>query len=177
MKILLTTLLIAISLSMDAFSLALIYGTLNINKKDKIVLSIIVGIYHFIMPLLGLSTSLFATKHLVFDLKYLVSIIFIIIGLELSLSSKKEKEIVPLKNIVSFLVFGLSVSIDSFTTGIGLNIINNNYLLTSTIFLLTSSIFTYIGLNIGDKLNQKYGKISTICGGIILIIIGLSYLF
>lgn len=170
MNTFLTTLLIAISLSMDAFSLSLVYGTLNIDKKNKIILSFIVGIYHFLMPLLGLSIGSFVAK-------YLVSIIFITIGLELILSNTKEKEVVPLENIISFLIFGLSVSIDSFTTGIGLNIINNNYLTVSTTFCLTSCLFTYFGLNIGDKLSQKYGKISTICGGIVLIILGLSYLF
>ena len=177
MNTFLTTLLIAISLSMDAFSLSLVYGTLNIDKKNKIILSFIVGIYHFLMPLLGLSIGSFVAQYLVFNLKYLVSIIFITIGLELILSNTKEKEVVPLENIISFLIFGLSVSIDSFTTGIGLNIINNNYLTVSTTFCLTSCLFTYFGLNIGDKLSQKNVKISTICGGIVLIILGLSYLF
>ena len=36
MNTFLTTLIIAISLSMDAFSLSLVYGTLNIDKKNKI---------------------------------------------------------------------------------------------------------------------------------------------
>ena len=36
--------IIAISLSMDAFSLALAYGTLNLNKKDIYKISITVGI-------------------------------------------------------------------------------------------------------------------------------------
>ena len=48
-----TIFLIAVSLSMDAFSLALIYGTQAISKKGKILLSIIVGLYHFIMPQIG----------------------------------------------------------------------------------------------------------------------------
>lgn len=39
--------LIAISLSMDAFSLSLAYGTFNIRKCSISVLSLIVGIYHF----------------------------------------------------------------------------------------------------------------------------------
>ena len=73
MNTFLTTLLIAISLSMDAFSLSLVYGTLNIDKKNKIILSFIVGIYHFLMPLLGLSIGSFVAKYLVFNLKYLVS--------------------------------------------------------------------------------------------------------
>ena len=47
-----TTLLTAVALSMDAFSLAILYGTLGLTNKKRITLSIIVGMYHFIMPLL-----------------------------------------------------------------------------------------------------------------------------
>ena len=43
--------IIAVSLSMDAFSLSLAYGTVNLDKKSCLKLSIIVGLYHFFMPL------------------------------------------------------------------------------------------------------------------------------
>ena len=49
-----TIFLIAIALSMDAFSLSLAYGTLGLTKKEVNKLSVIVGIYHFFMPLIGL---------------------------------------------------------------------------------------------------------------------------
>ena len=42
--------IIAVTLSMDAFSLSLAYGTIGLDKKNIILLSCIVGIYHFIMP-------------------------------------------------------------------------------------------------------------------------------
>ena len=45
--------LIAISLSMDAFSLSLAYGTLNLKKKEIHRLALMVGIFHFVMPLFG----------------------------------------------------------------------------------------------------------------------------
>ena len=45
--------LMAIGLSMDAFSLAIIYGTNGIDRKKIILLSLVVGIFHFIMPNLG----------------------------------------------------------------------------------------------------------------------------
>ena len=47
---------------MDAFSLALIYGTQGITKKNKILLSLIVGIYHFIMPLIGVAIGTVITN-------------------------------------------------------------------------------------------------------------------
>ena len=60
-----TIFLIALSLSIDAFSLALIYGTQGISKRDKIILAIIVGMYHFIMPLIGLSIGSFLTDKII----------------------------------------------------------------------------------------------------------------
>lgn len=169
--------LIAISLSMDAFSLSLIYGTGGINKKDKLLLSIIVAIYHFIMPLIGLSIGLYIESKIFINTHVLVGIILSLIAVEMIISSFKNEEEKILYSIIGYLIFGLSVSIDSLTTGIGLPAITNNYLLSSIIFSVTSFFFTYLGLNLGTILNKKYGQISTVIGGIILLIIGIIYIF
>ncbi len=167
--------IIAISLSMDAFSLALAYGTLNLNKKDIYKLSLVVGFYHFFMPLLGLFFGNIILKY-VSNPNFLVFVILFIIGIEMIYETFKEEDI---KNIVSFrqiLLFGLAVSIDSFSVGIGLNIISNNYLFCSIIFSLFSATFTYLGLILGKKISNIIGKTSTIIGGLILIIIAFMYL-
>lgn len=177
MNTFLMTLLVGISLSMDAFSLALVYGMQKITSKDKIILAIIVGSYHFFMPLIGLKIGNYITSYVFLDLDILVAVIFGVIGIEMIISSIKEKEEKIFLNILGFLIFGLSVSIDSLTTGIGLNVINNNYLQVAAIFAIVSAVFTYIGLILGNKLNDKIGKYSTILGGIILIILGIYYLF
>jgi len=177
MNTFLMTLLVGISLSMDAFSLALVYGMQKITSKDKIILAIIVGSYHFFMPLIGLKIGNYITSYVFLDLDILVAVIFSVIGIEMIISSIKEKEEKIFLNIIGFLIFGLSVSIDSLTTGIGLNVINNNYLQVAAIFAIVSAVFTYIGLILGNKLNDKIGKYSTILGGIILIILGIYYLF
>ena len=171
------TLIIGISLSMDAFSLALIYGTQSISKRNKIILSIIVGIYHFVMPLLGVFLGNIILKYLVINLSIVVSIIFLFIGIEMIISSIKDDSHDFVVSIFGFLIFGLSVSIDSFTTGIGLNVINNNYLEVSSIFCIVSGSFTYLGLILGNKLGSIFGKLSTIIGGVILIILGIIYFF
>ncbi len=174
---LLEVFLIAISLSMDAFSLSLIYGTQNINKKGKIFLSTTVGIYHFIMPLIGLCIGLYVTNKLIINTNILVGVILSLIAVEMIISSFKDKEEKFLLTPAGYLLFGLSVSIDSLTTGIGFPIITNKYIISAGIFSITSLIFTYIGLNLGNTLNKKYGKISTLLGGLTLLIIGLVYIF
>ena len=161
---------------MDAFSLALIYGTQDITKKGKILLSIIVGIYHFIMPLIGLTLGLYVTSKIIINTNILVGIILSLIAIEMIISSFKNKEEKFLLSIPGYLLFGLSVSIDSLTTGIGLPAITDKYILSASVFSVTSLLFTFLGLNLGNNLNKKYGKISTITGGIILLIIGLLYI-
>ena len=170
-----TIFLIAVSLSMDAFSLALIYGTQGITKKDKLLLSLIVGVYHFIMPLIGVIIGNLITSKILINTNILVGIILSLIAVEMIISSFKETNNKFLLTFPSYLIFGLSVSIDSLTTGIGLSLITNKYVISSLIFAITSLSFTYLGVNIGDKLNQKYGKMSTIIGGTILLLLGILY--
>ncbi len=176
MNTFLTTLVVGISLSMDAFSLALVYGTQKMSRKDKIILSVIVGLFHFFMPLIGLFFGNLIMKYLIINIDILVSIIFSVIGLEMIISSVKEKEDKLLISLVGFLLFGLSVSIDSLTTGIGLNVINSNYLEVSSIFAITSCLFTYMGLVFGNRLSDKFGKYATMGGGIVLILFGIFYM-
>lgn len=169
-------LMIAISLSMDAFSLALAYGTLQLEKKDVSLLSSIVGMYHFFMPLLGfLLGSLFL--HIIrIDPKLVVFIILSFIGLEMILDSFKQEEVHVLKWKERFL-FGLAVSMDSFSVGIGLKTITEHIFLAPFLFSICSFLFTYLGLRLGTILSQKFGKISTLIGGVVLILIGIRYLF
>ena len=176
MKII-TIILIAVSLSMDAFSLALIYGTQGITKKHKVLLSVIVGAYHFIMPLIGTGIGSLITSKIIINTNILVGIILILIAIEMIISSFKEEDKRFLLTIPGYLLFGLSVSIDSLTTGIGFSAITDKYLISALIFSVTSLLFTFLGLNLGNILNKKYGKISTIIGGLILLVIGLLYIF
>ena len=169
-----TIFLIAVSLSMDAFSLALIYGTQGIAKKDKLLLSLIVGVYHFIMPLIGVIIGNLITSKILINTNILVGIILSLIAVEMIISSFKETNNKFLLTFPSYLIFGLSV--DSLTTGIGLSLITKNCIFSSTVFCVTSMLFTYLGLNLGDTLNRKYGKISTILGGMVLFILGFLYI-
>lgn len=167
-----TILLIGISLSMDAFSLALVYGIQGISKKQKIYLSIIVGIYHFIMPLIGLTFGTILDHINLISIDIIASLILIYIGIDLIISNSKKEDRLEV-NKIGFLIFGISVSIDSLTVGIGLKAITNNYLVSSTIFSLTSLTFTYLGLTLGNVIGNKIGSYSKIIGGSVLIIIAI----
>lgn len=169
-------LMIAVSLSMDAFSLALAYGTLNLEKKDIKLLSIIVGAYHFFMPLLGLFIGTLLLKIIKVDPDLIVFLVLAFIGIQMIIESFKKEEKVNYMSKIELLLFGLAVSIDSFSVGVGLKAITDRYILCSIIFSVTSFFFTYLGLHLGKKINLLFGKISTLIGGIVLLILGIIYL-
>lgn len=167
---------VAISLSMDAFSLSLAYGTLGINKKEILTLSTVVGLYHFFMPLLGFYIGRVLLNFIPLNPDFIVFVVLSFVGLEMIIESLKKEELVKKTKLLDILLFGLAVSMDSFSVGIGLNVVSKNKILCSCCFSLTSYLFTYLGLNLGKKINQLIGKISTIVGGIVLIMIGITYL-
>ncbi len=175
MQEILTLFLLAISLSMDTFSLSLCFGTMNISKIKTILLSSTVGIFHFIMPLLGMTIGNTILKNILVDGKYILLLILSVIGIDMIVSAFKDEEKKLLTSFGAIILFALSVSIDSFSTGIGLNLITQNTLLALLSFTFFSASFTLLGILLGKKLSNKYGKGASIIGGIILIVLGLYF--
>jgi len=169
------TLLTAVALSLDAFSLAIIYGTILKEKKKIIILSLVVGIFHFFMPLLGYSISNLLISNIVKSTNIISFIIFLVLGLEMIIGKNDNENLINLSSFYNILLFAFTVSIDSFSVGIA--ILNESIILPIVTFSITSALFTYIGLLIGKKLNIIFGKYTTKLGGIILIVLSLYYLF
>ncbi len=166
--------LISVSLSMDAFSLSLAYGTLGMSNKDKKLLSLITGVFHFFMPLLGLLIGNIILNFININPGVVVACILSFIGVEMIISSFKEEEVKKMK-LPEYFLFALAVSIDSFSVGITLTEINTNLFFSPLVFALTSTFFTFAGLSLGNKIEKMVGKMSTIIGGIILVLVGVLY--
>lgn len=166
-------LLVAISLSMDAFSLSLAYGTLNLRKREIWQLSLIVGMFHFFMPLIGMKLGAAILKILPVHPDVIIFIVLLFIGIQMIIESKKDDTIDKKMNLLESILFGFAVSIDSFSIGIGILGITTHFLLASILFSMSSFFFTYTGLLLGKKCHHYLGNIATRLGGIGLIIIGI----
>ena len=173
--IILIVFLIAFCLSLDAFSLATIYGFNRYNVKQELMISFIVGIFHFIMPILGNQVGSYILNIIPIKLNIIVSLIFILIGINMVFETQ-ENQGSRLSSFFEMFVFSFAVSIDSFGTGVGFKLITNHTIVASAIFMFISANLTYIGLKFGKKIGSKIGKIANLFGGIILIILGIIYL-
>ncbi len=164
-----------IGLSMDAFSLAILYGTLSLSKKKMVSLSACVGVFHFFMPLLGYACGKTLLRFISINPHVLMGVIFCLIAVQMFFSLSKEEEPILLTGFLSLCLFAFTVSIDSFSIGIGLSGFNTNLLVAPLIFSLTSFTFTLIGLILGKKINKIVGNISTLIGSILLFVLGIYY--
>ena len=173
MKEFIVLIMIAVSLSMDAFSLALGYGTIGLKSRDNLKVCIFVGIFHFFMPLIGLIIGKMITNTLNINPHFIMGIILVFISLQMFIEIIKKKQNKLNIKFIYLMLFALSVSLDSFSTGIGLEAITNNYLFSAIIFSIISFSFTYLGLIMGKYSTLILGKYAKILGIIILSIIGL----
>ena len=160
---------IGLALSMDAFSIALSIGTTSISKFKKYLIPIIVGIMHFIMPLLGhlLGNQLFNIINI--NSKLFVSLIFLYLAIIMFLDRNKKTSS-KISSILSIFLFAFSVSIDSFSVGLGITGITNHIILSFIIFSICSGTITAIGLIIG-KYSIKYLKEKSVYLGIFILLI------
>lgn len=161
--------LIGISLSMDAFSLALCIGLNNLSVNKYKIYSIFVGIFHFIMPIIGYLAFKIVNDiiYIPNKLLFIGAIIFIIIGI---LIDKDDK-----KNIINPFIFAFAVSIDSFTIGLSLN--NKIFIIAPLIFSIISFSLTYIGFYISNTVKDKINNKPKIISLVILLIILLYNVF
>ncbi|MBR5662120.1 MAG: manganese efflux pump [Bacilli bacterium] len=155
---------IGISLSIDAFSLAVSIGiNSKIYKKHKLY-AFIVGLFHFFMPIFGFLLRTVINYIVILPNKMIFSIVLVLIMFEII--TEKENT----KSYINPVIFAFSVSLDSFTIGISLD--KSKILIASLIFSITSFLFSYFGFIIANKIRKKFSKnLKFISIGILLIIL------
>ena len=176
MKEYVSVMLIGVSLSMDTFSLSLSIGTLIKNNKHLKIFPFLVGIFHFLMPLIGNKIGITLMDCFNIASNIVLGLILIILGVNLGLQYFKKEEVNLNLSFLSIVFLALSVSIDSFTVGIGLSDITSKYYLSSLIFSLCSFSFTTLGIIIGKYSSQLIGKYANILGITLLLILGIYHL-
>ena len=162
---------------MDTFSLALSVASLIKESKYINILPIIVGIFHFFMPLFGNIIGLKITQIFNIASNIVLGIILIILGINLFIHYYKDEEFKFDLSFVGCILFSLSVSIDSFSVGLGISDLTSNYLLATFVFAICSFSFTCMGLIIGKYSNNYLGKYASFLGIVLLLILGIYHLF
>ncbi|HHY73837.1 MAG TPA: hypothetical protein GX497_11595 [Bacillus bacterium] len=169
--------IMAIALGMDAFSLGLGMGMVRLRLKQVLNIGIIIGIFHVIMPLLGMGLGRVISFHFSGIATYIGGALLLILGLQMVISSFKsgqETFVTPIG--FGLIIFALSVSLDSFSVGLSLGIFGARTAVTIFLFGFFSMILTWAGLLLARKVQVWLGSYGEALGGGILFAFGLKLL-
>lgn len=160
--------LIGVALSMDAFSIALSIGTTHLSKNRFILIPTVVSIMHFVMPLIGLFLGNQILSVININPKIIMTIILLYLAF-LMYKDRNNDKVTKINSLLSIFLYAISVSLDSFSVGIGLKALTDKILIPPIIFSLCAGTITYMGLILG-KYSQKVWKEKASLIGIILLI-------
>lgn len=172
-----TLTIMAFALAMDAFSVGLGMGMFKLRLRQIFKIGITIGFFHVWMPLLGIIAGRLLSEKFGAIATYVGGGLLIILGINMVWSGfQKEKESMITPVGMGLMLFGFSVSLDSFSVSLTLGIYGAKTLLVLTCFGVTATILTWLGLIIGRKVQGWLGSYSEALGGCILFAFGLKLL-
>ncbi|HJJ27890.1 MAG TPA: manganese efflux pump MntP family protein [Methanocorpusculum sp.] len=176
---LISTLLIAVALAMDAFSVSLAGGA-GLKKdiaKTALAAGLMFGGFQFGMPLLGWAVGEPLTNIInPFGYWVVVGLFFFIGGKMLYDTFFGKEESVNLIGFKTLLLLAIATSIDALAVGISYALLGEAILLPSVIIGAVAFLFSFAGVFAGHKLSRILGNKMQVAGGIILIFLGVKFL-
>ena len=173
-----STILIAIALAMDAFSVSLTKGFTqkHLNTKQILTYALFFGFFQFIMPILGYYCGEVISKFIASIASIIGFILLLAIGLNMIRESFGDDEINDDFSFSEVTLLAIATSIDAFAVGLTYAILNETILLPSVIIGIVAFLFTVLGIFLGKKIGNYFGGRFQIFGGVILILIGIKIL-
>jgi len=176
-----TLLLIAVGLAMDAFAVSIASGlgmaTLRIRYALRIALFF--GAFQAFMPVIGFMAGLGVREYISGFDHWIAFSLLSFIGLKMIYESvfleKKDKAMDP-DDILMLLVLSVATSIDALAVGISLSILKVDIFLPALVIGAVTFILSYIGIYIGRNIGHLFEKKIEVLGGLVLIGIGVKIL-
>ena len=173
-------LLIAVSMSMDAFAVSICKG-LSVRKvepKHCLAVGGWFGGFQGIMPVIGfVLTSLFAA--LITSISHWIAFgLLLFIGGNMIRESmeKEEEEVDDSFSFMTMLTLAVATSIDALAMGVTLNLSGANIWLAAPMIAVTTAILSPVGLKVGNIFGAKYKNKAELAGGIVLVGLGIKIL-
>lgn len=175
---LLTILVMAVALGMDAFSLGIGIGLKGIRRKDVLRLSAMIALFHVVMPLGGMLMGQYVGALLGGIATSAAGALLLLLGGHMVYSSIRGESVdsIDHRTVWGTLVFSFSVSIDSFSVGVSLGMFASHMFVTVLLFGAIGGLMSVLGLMLGRHVSSTLGGYGEALGGVILFGFGLLFL-
>ena len=175
-------LLVALGLSMDAFSVSVTSGVQikAVKYRHAFLIALVFGVFQALMPLLGAALGIGLLGFLSSFDHWLAFAILSFIGGKMIYESRflkenEKKSMNPLDPRV-LLLLAVATSIDALAVGFTITLISQNIFQTAAIIGLVTFLLCFAGVIIGDRFGHFFESKIEILGGLMLIAVGLKIL-
>ncbi|MCE1188354.1 MAG: manganese efflux pump MntP family protein [Ignavibacteria bacterium] len=173
--------LLALSLALDAFAVSISCGSNGSlrGRRESVRLAFHFGIFQALMPVIGWFVG-YSIKDFVIAYDHWLALVMLsAIGAKMLYEAfTRSEEEIPMNAAKGWTMVSLSVatSIDALIVGVTLAFLRINVYYPAVIIGIITSILSLIGIKLGRKLNERFGKIMEFVGGIVLILLGVKIL-
>ena len=174
-------LMIAVSLAMDATAVCLGVGTTSHATKlrSRLRLAYHFGLFQFLMPVIGwLAGTTIAPLIAAFDHWITFGLLLFVGGRMIVSGLNPEAEAYsrdPSRG-ATLVLLSLATSIDALAVGLSLALLKVNIWYPAAVVGIVTAGMSLLGLQLGNRLGQAFGKRMEIVGGALLVLIGLRIL-
>ncbi|KYC53149.1 MAG: hypothetical protein AMQ74_00481 [Candidatus Methanofastidiosum methylothiophilum] len=178
---LISVILIAIGLSMDALAVSVTSGIIIKNPKisDALKISASFGIFQAIMPLIGWISGIKISNFISSFDHWIAFLILVFLGFKIiyeTLMSDSKKETFNPLDFQVLMLLSIATSIDALAVGLSFAFLEMDIMGPFLIIGFVTFMICFIGFFIGDKFGHFFENKIKMVGGVILIIIGFRIL-
>jgi putative Mn2+ efflux pump MntP len=172
-------LFIAIGLSMDAFAVSVVTGSVSreLKVRHALRMALFFGSFQAIMPIIGFLAGMSLRRYISAYDHWIAFGLLAFVGGKMIYESLKieaaEKNLDP-SNLLVLLALSVATSIDALAVGITLSILTTGIVAAAAIIGLVTFALSYGGIFIGKRFGHFFESKIEIVGGLILIAIGLK---
>jgi len=176
-----STIILALSMSTDAFAAALGKGAVLDRPRlgDALRVGLVFGIVEAITPVIGWAAGFAASAYIAAIDHWIAFALLSAIGGKMFWDGMRRpnEQAKPRRHSFGLLLTtAIGTSIDAMAVGVTLAFLNANIIVIALAIGLTTFVMTTIGILLGRVLGGKFGRIAEILGGVGLILIGAKIL-
>jgi len=178
---LVTIIVIAVGLAMDAFAVSIVSGSAYRELKIKHALRIAVffGGFQAFMPLIGSLAGLSVKEYIANYDHWIALVLLSAVGAKMIYESFKitpARQNFDPSNIFVLLILSIATSIDALAVGVTLSLLVSRIVVAVIIIGAVTFVLSYLGVRLGRKLGHFFESKIQALGGLVLITLGAKIL-
>jgi putative Mn2+ efflux pump MntP len=171
-------LLVSVSVGLSNFAASIGIGFSGVDARTRIRIGIAFGLFETLMPILGLIIGASVAGSVAGVGRSLGAALLMVTGVYVLVKARRHGKLAELAapglGLTQLLITGLALSLDNLVIGFALGFYHVPVLVAAGLIGVVSVSLSLIGLELGQRLGQRFERWSEEVGGGVLVLVGFA---